>query len=399
MARHGTHALHTKALQPGAYNLHMSKKPDVAILGAGVVGQTLALLLARERLKVALVGPPAASPAASGPDIRAYALNAASRQLLQSLRAWPEDASPAAVTPVRQMWVTEPAADAPATLNFPATDNGEPVAWIADVPALEAALAQAVRYQPGIEWVQQAPPRVDLTVVCEGRRSSSRDAMGFTYERKPYAHTAIAARLRCQRPHGGVARQWFIHGDVLALLPLEGEQGQAVALVWSMDHARAAQHLALPPDALAQAVAQACDHALGAMTLQGQPASWPLELSRATHWVQPGVALAGDAAHAMHPLAGQGLNAGLADVAVLAQVLQAREYWRPLGDVKLLRRYERARQADLRAMQCVTDGLYGLFGQADPRLQALRRWGLRGFDRLAPLKRWAMQQAMGQAQP
>jgi 2-polyprenyl-6-methoxyphenol hydroxylase-like FAD-dependent oxidoreductase len=98
----------------------------------------------------------------------------------------------------------------------------------------------------------------------------------------------------------------------------------------------------------------------------------------------------------MHPLAGQGLNAGLADVATLAQVLQAREYWRPLGDIKLLRRYERARQADLRAMQWVTDHLYGLFNQADPRLQALRRWGLRGFDRLAPLKRWAMQQAMGQ---
>ena len=377
----------------------MSKKPDVAILGAGVVGQALALLLARERLKVALVAPSASGTASGAPDIRAYALNAASRQLLQSLRAWPDEVTPAVITPVRSMWVSEPAAGEPAALRFPGPDSGEPVAWIADVPALEAALAQAVRYQPGIERVEQAPERVALTVVCEGRRSTSRDAMGFTYERKPYAHTAIAARLQGERPHGGVARQWFLGGDILALLPLDGEQGHAVALVWSMDHARAAQHLALPPEAFAQAVAQACDHALGAMTLQGQPAGWPLELSRATHWVKPGVALAGDAAHAMHPLAGQGLNAGLADVAVLAQVLQAREYWRPLGDLKLLRRYERARQADLRAMQWVTDSLYGLFGQADPRLQALRRWGLRGFDRLAPLKRWAMQQAMGQARP
>ena len=384
------------APKPGwAYNLPMSKKPDVAILGAGVVGQTLALLLARERLKVALVAPPT-PPAGKPPDIRAYAINQASRQLLTDLRAWPEPTSPATITPVHGMWVAEPAADMPAALRFAAPSSSTPVAWIADVAALETALAQAVRFQPGIEVVQQVPPRVDLTVVCEGRRSTTRDAMGFTYERQPYAHTALAARLHCERPHGAVARQWFLNGDILALLPLEGDQGQSVALVWSMAHARAAQHLALPPMAFAQAVAQACDHALGAMELQGEPASWPLELARATHWVQPGVALAGDAAHAMHPLAGQGLNAGLADVATLAQVLQAREYWRPLGDIKLLRRYERARQADLRAMQWVTDHLYGLFNQADPRLQALRRWGLRGFDRLAPLKRWAMQQAMGQ---
>lgn len=374
----------------------MSKKPDVAILGAGVVGQALALLLARERLKVALVAaPPAAAPAAPHPDIRAYALNAASRQLLQSLRAWPDEPGQTAITPVRQMWVSEPAPDAPASVRFTEPGEQQPLAWIADVPALESALAQAVRYQPGIEVVAQAPDGVALTVVCEGRRSSTRAALGFATERRPYAHTAIAARLHTERPHGGVARQWFLQGDILALLPLDGDQGQSVALVWSMAPERAAPLMALDAAALAQRVGQACDHALGAMQLQGLPAAWPLELARATHWVQAGVALAGDAAHAMHPLAGQGLNAGLADVATLAQVLREREYWRPLGDIRLLRRYERARQADLRSMQWLTDGLYGLFGHTDPRLQALRRWGLRGFNQLTPLKRWAMQQAMG----
>jgi len=380
--------------EPDAYNFTMSKKPDVAILGAGVVGQALALLLARERLKVALVAPPSA--AAGSPDIRAYALNAASRSLLQSLRAWPDEPGNTALTPVRQMWVCEPDGGEPAALRFAPDHDDQPLAWIADVPALEAALAQAVRYQPGIEHMTQAPPGVALTVVCEGRRSSTRAALGFATERRPYAHTAIAARLHTERPHGGVARQWFLHGDILALLPLEGEHGHAVALVWSMAPERAAHWMAQSADALAQGVAQACDHALGAMRLHGQPAAWPLELARATHWVQPGVALAGDAAHAMHPLAGQGLNAGLADVAALAKVLHEREYWRPLGDIRLLRRYERARQADLRAMQWLTEGLYGLFGHTDPRLQALRRWGLRRFDGLAPLKRWAMQQAMGQ---
>jgi 2-polyprenyl-6-methoxyphenol hydroxylase-like FAD-dependent oxidoreductase len=142
-------------------------------------------------------------------------------------------------------------------------------------------------------------------------------------------------------------------------------------------------------------VTDTCDHALGDMALMGQPAGWPLELSRAKRWVQPGVALAGDAAHAMHPLAGQGLNVGLGDVAELARVLHEREYWRELGDLKLLRRYERARQADFAAMAWVTDGLFGLFGHDDSRLQALRRWGLRRFDRLTPLKHWAMRQAMG----
>ena len=183
------------------------------------------------------------------------------------------------------------------------------------------------------------------------------------------------------------------------MLPLEGESGHAVALVWSVPHAKAAELLALPPEGLARAVTEACDHALGAMHTEGQAAGWPLELSRARRWVQPGLALAGDAAHAMHPLAGQGLNVGLADAAELARVLHEREYWRPLGDLKLLRRYERARQAHVSALSWATDSLFGLFGHDDSRLQVLRRWGLRGFDRLAWLKQWTAQQAAGSTRP
>lgn len=115
----------------------------------------------------------------------------------------------------------------------------------------------------------------------------------------------------------------------------------------------------------------------------------------ASRWVLPGVALAGDAAHAMHPLAGQGLNMGLADVAELAGVLHQREYWRDLGDIKLLRRYERARKADFAAMGQLTDGLFTLFQPHHPLVQNLRNWGLSGVDRLAPLKSWLARQAMG----
>ena len=378
----------------------MSKKYDVAILGGGVVGLTLALLLARDRLRIALVTPPRTNTPA-GPDIRAYALNQAARQLLESLRVWPADADAAdtagtpAVTAVTRMWVCD--ASSNATLTFDAAEAGaEALNWIVDVPALEDRLAQAVRYQGGIEILHERPAAA-LTVVCEGKRSASRATFGFHHDSKPYPHTAIAARLQCERPHGGVARQWFRGDEILALLPLGGSSGHEVALVWSMPHERAHEWLAQPHAALAQGVEQACELALGAMTLQGEPAGWPLELSRADRWVQPGIALAGDAAHAMHPLAGQGLNVGLGDVAELARVLHGREYWRELGDLKLLRRYERARQADFAQMALVTDGLFGLFGQPDSRVQALRGWGLRGFDRLAPLKRWAIRQAMGSA--
>lgn len=388
----------------------MSKSYDVCIRGDGVVAHTLALLLARERLRVGLVGrPPAPDAVGDVRDVRAYALNSASRGLLQSLRAWP-DASFA--TPVVEMQVW---GDQGGKLDFHAQNLRQPaggyrghdqqgqsgdaaLAWIVDVPELEQQLRQAARYQPHIEFIDQ-PVNAALTVVCEGHHSSSRDALGSTSSAplavKLYGQKAVAARLESDLPHHGMARQWFLGGDVLALLPMGGALGNALALVWSVSLERAASLQALSPEAFCAALQADCGQQVGTLRLTSERAAWPLSLSTAARWVGPGWALAGDAAHTVHPLAGQGLNLGLADAAGLAGVISGREYWRGLGDEKMLRRYERARKAEVAAMAAVTDGLHGLFAQTRPPWQALRNWGMNGFARSGVVKNWLARQAAG----
>jgi len=255
----------------------MAQTFDICIRGAGVVGRTLALLLARERLRVALVAP--ATPPAAAPDVRAYALNAASHALLQSLRAWPD---PAHATPVRQMQV---AADQDGAVHFDAQQQGrEALAWIVDVPALQARLHDAVRFQPQVELVD-APVPAPLTVVCEGRASSTRAQFGVEFDATPYGQTAIATRLACELPHGQVARQWFApDGSILAFLPLDGPAGNSVAVVWSVSHDQAAQWLAADDDTFTQQLAQASGGALGALRMSAPRASWALHNARARHW-------------------------------------------------------------------------------------------------------------------
>ncbi|RYY93496.1 MAG: ubiquinone biosynthesis protein UbiH, partial [Comamonadaceae bacterium] len=260
-----------------------------------------------------------------------------------------------------------------------------------------ARLGEAVRYQPQIELLA-APQPAALTVVTEGRASATRAEFGVKFEVTSYPQRAIAARLQCDKPHGQAARQWFCDGDIVALLPLGGPQGNSVALVWSVQEPRADELVALPAGEFEARLQAACGDALGKMTLTSERAAWPLQRAQADRWCGAGWVLAGDAAHNVHPLAGQGLNLGLADADVLAQVLQGREYWRGLGDEKLLRRYERARKADVLAVGWTTDGLQQLFAQPAEPWSWVRNWGMRGFDRSGPLKHWVARQAMGRAQ-
>ena len=370
----------------------MAQPFDVCIRGAGIVGRTLALLLARDRLRVGLVASPCGA-ADSATDVRAYALNAAARALLESLRSWPDDAFATAVLGMQVF------GDGGGEVNFSAAGQGAPaLAWIVDVPALEARLVEAVRYQPLVE-VLDAPQPATLTVVCEGRASSARAEFGVDFDVTPYSQRAIAVRLTCEKPHGQIARQWFAKNEILAFLPLEGPQGNSVAIVWSVPQERAAQLLSLSPEEFARQLGAASHDALGQLTLSSERAAWPLQLARAGRWVGSlagnSWALAGDAAHTVHPLAGQGLNLGLADAAELASVLHAREYWRGVGDQRLLRRYERSRKADVLSMALATDGLQQLFAGNKGPWQALRNWGMNGFERSGPLKAWIARQAMG----
>lgn len=369
---------------------------DICIRGAGVIGRTLALLLARERLHVALVTGPAMTSAAPS-DVRAYALNAASRGLLESLRSWPD---PQHATPVSHMQIN---GDQDGEVHFDAAAQGVPaLAWIVDVPALEARLQDAVRFQPQVEVVQ-APVAAPLTVVCEGRASRTREEFGAEFDVAPYPHHAIATRLACERSHGQVARQWFApDGSILAFLPLEGEGGSAVAVVWSVAPEQAVHLQQLDPEAFNERLQAASQGALGALHTTSARLSWPLQQARARHWCgSVGAAapaswvLAGDAAHNVHPLTGQGLNLGLGDVQALARVLAGRDAWRSVADLRLLRRYERERKTALLPMGLATDGLQQLFSRPQGPWQQLRNWGMKGFEHSGPLKQWMARQAMG----
>ena len=374
----------------------MPKNFDVCVRGDGVVGRATALLLAKERLKVALISPGLRLRAPETPtDIRAYALNSASKALLESLRVWPDEAF---ATPVSAMQVW---GDDGGQLEFTAhKSNQDALTWIVDVPQLEAQLLQACGYQSLLETIAESDVvniSAPLTIICEGQQSASRGNSSTRWTTKPYAQQAIAARLTSSLPHNGCARQWFLDGEVLALLPMGGAQGNSLALVWSVtdDHAHSLAQLS--PEEFCIALSAACHNSAGALQLTSQRASWPLALGSADRWVGPGWALAGDAAHTVHPLAGQGLNLGLADAACLTDVLASREYWRGLGDEKLLRRYERARKADVAAVSAVTDGLQNLFAQTAPGWQTARNWGMNGLAASGPLKSWLARRAAGQA--
>lgn len=368
---------------------------DVLVRGRGAVGSSLALSLAAQGLSVGMTGAPEAP---RGDDVRTYALNAASVALLTELKVW--DSLPAdAVSPVYDMIVC---GDATASqpggrLSFSAWQQGlRELAVIVDAAALDAQLATALRFSPHVHNVADGTPAA-LTALCEGRESAARAALGVDFKPRAYGHRALAARLSADRPHQGVARQWFQPGgEVLAVLPFERPApGASYGLVWSCAEDKAERLQGLSPEDFERELNAATAGAAGELKLGSERSSWPLALARADAVSGPGWVLLGDAAHVVHPLAGQGLNLGLGDVAALARVLSEREAWRPLGDERLLRRYARERLAPTLAMGELTDVLQRLFAHGSPAAHGLRNRGLDALNQLTPVKRWLTQRALG----
>lgn len=382
---------------------------DAAVIGGGLVGKTAALALTQGGLRVALLAQPcAALPAGATFDSRVYALSSSSQALLERLRVW-QALDPSRLGPVYDMRVY---GDAHAELHFSAFQASVPqLAWIVESSVIERALDAALRFQPNLTWIDTRAQALDLSadsasvglangnvleadlvVGADGAHSWVRAQIGSKMDRRDYKQTGVVANFKAEKPHGETAYQWFKDGEIIALLPMPDGH---ISLVWSARTEHAAQLTALDPAQLAAEVERVTGGQFGALDCVTPAQGFPLALQTVDRLVAPRVALVGDAAHLIHPLAGQGMNLGLRDVAALADTVAARESFRDLGDLVLLRRYERARREDIRALMIATDGLQRLFSVPGPFAKALRNTGMAFVGAQPFIKRWLVSAALG----
>jgi len=398
---------------PAKQLYNQAMKYDITIIGGGLVGASLAAALKDSGLKIALIESrePPPLPEDDSWDIRVYAISPGSADFLREQGIWQRlDAS--RLTPVFDMSVFGD--DNSSHIHFSAYETGvAELNFIVENRQLQTAVWEALKSQAenldiicpakcsSINWHESNAEiqledgrtiKTALVVGADGVNSWTRQQAGIEVSRHPYQQIGVVANYRTEIPHRNVAHQWFRRDGVLALLPLPDNR---VSMVWSTSEAHATQLRALSAEDLCLRVAEASSHTLGRLELITPPVGFPLNFVHVNNLIKPRLVLVGDAAHGIHPLAGQGVNLGLRDVRKLTEIILQRGLQSDVGDFMLLRRYECARKEDILALEVVTDGLQKLFNNANPTLARVRNLGLEITNHLPLIKNQLMQHALG----
>lgn len=380
-------------------------KTPIVVCGSGIVGLATALGFARRGEKVTLLGPKRHFESAHPETFhsRVYAISPASQRFLAGLGVW-DLLDAKRLTAVEAMEIH---GDGDGLLNLNAWQTAQTeLAWIVEALEIERVLTQAVQMF-GVSWVsekfdsyssgslttdQGTVLEAELFVAADGAQSPLRAAAGVPVTVRPYGATGLVAHFNSALPHQGTALQWFTSEGVLALLPMPTTaEGPQVSMVWSAKEALAREVLAMtePEQAqfLSNRLAWMTASRLGKLTIRGALQGFPLSLNQSP-MVADGLVLAGDAAHRVHPLAGQGLNLGLGDVEALVDTIAGRESFCRPGDAMLLRRYRRARAEPVLAIRVVTDGLFRLFDAPQAPVAWLRNASMNIVEQFPFVKRF-----------
>ncbi|MEK6806468.1 MAG: UbiH/UbiF/VisC/COQ6 family ubiquinone biosynthesis hydroxylase [Pseudomonadota bacterium] len=385
------------------------KRHEIAVVGGGVVGVALALGLKRAGFDVALIERTVPNAHDSKKyDARVYALSLASAQFLAALGIWSE-VTGARVSAYRDMRVWQD--DFSQELHFSAQETQtEQLGWIvensllmdrlwaalSDVPRVVGTSVTASNFETrpvSLSLSDSSEMQADLVISAEGADSVLREAAGLDAIGTSYEQRAVVCHVVTEKPHQATAWQRFLTSGPLAFLPLSDGRS---SIVWSADEPLARELLTLNDEDFCNRLAEASQRRLGGIQQVTPRLSFPLRMQHAEHYVREGFALAGDSAHVIHPLAGQGVNLGLADAAALIKTLtEAREKQQMIGSLRVLQRYERVRRAANTEAIALTDGLYRLFNLKLPVTTRLRELGMGAVGRIAPLRREMARRAMG----